>query len=392
MWGTVQQRWENYNPYLISLAIFGTSRLVIVLAIYIAARIVLPQQQQVLDVTPFATTSWYYYLLRWDAAWYATILNEGYKYNGNDLVQQSVVFYPFYPLVAKALTIFTGIDGLLALVVVSNVAAALSVLLLFKYVRQDHGDELALLTIAFLSFFPTSLFLSAGYTESLTLLLILCCFMLLKRKQFILAAAFAGLASATRSTGLVLMPVIIWELWCKFATDYRRFVGYALFCSILATSGLGLYMLYLGIVFDSPFAFATDQAAWEVGNGGIGHNFISAVLLKGFFFFNRHYFPQPFDVGFFLLFLTLILVHRRWLPSSLYLFALGVLMLPYLTRTGGHERFLSLARYILLAFPVFMVMAKLCKNRNWLVACVIGPFAALLFMYSAMYAQWYWVD
>ena len=46
-------------------------------------------------------------------------------------------------------------------------------------------------------------------------------------------------------------------------------------------------------------------------------------------------YPRSFDVWFFLLFLTLILVHRKWLPSSLYLFALGVLMLPYLTITGG---------------------------------------------------------
>ena len=398
MRGTIEQRWGIYNPYLVALSIFGTSRLVIVCAIYVAARIVLPVHLSdpiaLRIISSVSSTSWYRYLLRWDSAWYATILNEGYKYDGNDLVQQSVNYYPLYPLIAKALTIFVHTDGLLALLVVANVAAALSVLLLFKYVRQEHGDELALLTIAFVSFFPTSLFLSAGYTESLALLLILCCFMLLKREQFILAAAFAGLASVTRVTGLVLMPVIIWELWCKFGTDYRRFVSYAVFCSILATSGLCLYMFYLWIAFDSPFAFVTNHAAWEGGSGGIGHNFISALLLTGFLPFRVYTYPLPtgFDVWFFLLFLTLILVYRKWLPSSLYLFALGVLILPYLTQTGGPVKFRGMARYILLAFPVFIVMAKLCKNRNWLAACIIGLFAALLFMYSAMYAQWYWVD
>src|SRR5262249_31525356 len=157
---------------------------------------------------------------------------------------------------------------------------------------------------------------------------------------YVLAAAFAGLACATRPTGVVLLPVIIWELWCKFAGEYRRFFSYALFCSILATSGLWLYMLYLWIAFDSPLAFAANQAAWERGDGGFRHNFISALLLKGFFPL-----PSPVDflragwrvfaVWFFLLFLTLILVYRKWLSSSLYLFALGVLMLPYLTLTGG---------------------------------------------------------
>jgi Gpi18-like mannosyltransferase len=396
MWASVQERWRTYNPYLVALTIFGSSRLFVVYAMYIAARIVLPSPP-VEDWD--AGSSWYRYLLRWDSAWYATIIDEGYKYNGNDLDQQSVVFYPLYPLTAKALTIFPGIDSLLALLVVANVAAVLSVLLLFKYVKQDYGDEVALLAIAFFSFFPTSLFLSAGYTESLTLLLILCCFMLLKREQFIFAAAFAGLASATRSTGLVLLPVIIWELWRKFAGDRRRFFSYALFCSILATSGLWLYMVYLWSAFDAPFAFATNLAAWEYGQGGgFGHKFISALLLKGFFPLPlpiHNLYPQSFqtfDVWFFLLFLTLILVYRKWLSSSLYLFALGVLMLPYLTRTGGPLKFASMTRYILLAFPVFIVMAKVCNNRIWLVPCVTGLFAALLFAYSALYAQWYWVD
>jgi hypothetical protein len=49
-------------------------------------------------------------------------------YDGNVLHQQSVVFYPLYPLIAKALTVFPGIDNWLSLLVVANVAAVLSVL------------------------------------------------------------------------------------------------------------------------------------------------------------------------------------------------------------------------------------------------------------------------
>ena len=388
MWASVRERWRTCNPYLIALAIYGSSRLVVAGGMYFAARMMLPDLQLATRAL-FAPTSWYHYLLRWDSIWYATILNEGYQYNGNNLDEQTVVFYPLYPLIAKALTIFTGINGLLALLIVSNVAAVLGVLALFNYVRHNYDDEVAYLTIAFLSFFPTSFFLSAGYTESLALFLILCFFLLLKQEQYILAAVFAGLTFATRSTGLVLLPVILWELWCKFAGDRRRFFSYALVCSILATSGLWLYMCYLWAAFDSPFAFATNVSAWE--HGGFGHNLISALLLKGFFPLPLPAGPPKFDVWFFLFFLTLILVHRKWLPSSLYLFALGILMLPYLTLTGGPRQFASMTRYILLAFPVFIVMAKLSKSRLWVVPCITGLFAALLFMYSAFYAQWYWV-
>jgi hypothetical protein len=45
-------------------------------------------------------------------------------------------------------------------------------------------------------------------------------------------------------------------------------------------------------------------------------------------------------------------------------------MLPYLTVTGGPTRFMRMTRLILLAFPVFIAMAKLCKNRLWLVPFV----------------------
>src|SRR5262249_45766663 len=159
-----------------------------------------------------------------------------------------------------------------------------------------------------------------------------------------------------------------------------RFFSYALLCSVLATSGLWLYMAYLWSAFDSPFVFIHNHsAAWQ--NVGLGHKFISALLLRGFF--PLRFGQKTIDVSFFLLFLTLILVHRKWLPSSLYLFALGVLILPYLTITGGPLKFTAMTRYILLAFPVFIVIAKLCKNRLWLVPCITGLLAALLFTYSA---------
>jgi len=53
------------------------------------------------------------------------------------------------------------------------------------------------------------------------------------------------------------------------------------------------------------------------------------------------------------------------------LFALGVVVVPYLTRT---LKFTSMIRYILLAFPVFIVMAKLCTDRLWLALCITGRY------------------
>jgi hypothetical protein len=65
------------------------------------------------------------------------------------------------------------------------------------------------------------------------------------------------------------------------------------------------------------------------------------------------------------------------------------MLLPYLTRTGSHLGFYSMTRYLLLAFPVFIVAADWLKARAWLAMCVIGLSAAMLFAYMTWYAQWY---
>ena len=101
--------------------------------------------------------------------------------------------------------------------------------------------------------------------------------------------------------------------------------------------------------------------------------------------------PSTLDPWFFLLFLVLTLVFWKRLPTSLSLLALGVLLLPYFTRAGGALGFTSFTRYILLAFPVYIIMGTLFKGRLWLGVSVTALFAGLLFMYTVMFAQWYWV-
>jgi Gpi18-like mannosyltransferase len=114
--------------------------------------------------------------------------------------------------------------------------------------------------VALISFFPSSIFLSAGYTESLALLLMVSFFLAVARNRYLAAAMLAGLAVATRSAGIVLLPVLLWELWR--GRSPRRFLIEAVPLSIVATSGLWLYIIYLGFAFGHPMAFADGQAAF----------------------------------------------------------------------------------------------------------------------------------
>ncbi|MGI8734785.1 MAG: mannosyltransferase family protein [Pyrinomonadaceae bacterium] len=377
------------GPYASLMAILISSRLVVLLAMVFSATFVQrPAGEIFKDVTP----RWYRYLLRWDAGWYLKIATEGYSYNGDNTVQQTVHFYPLYPLIAKAIAVLLNISEAASLLIVSSLVFFLAVPLLFKFIRESHGDEAALYAVAALCFFPSSLFFSAGYTESLALLLIAGFFLLLKQERYLLAAALAGLALATRSTGLLLLLPLVIELWRKFSRDPKKLATLAAPCLILATSGMWLYMIFLWASFNSPLAFVKNTSAWK-SDAAIEGGLVGVLTLQPFYQLGDIYKfgpdPNTLSSWFFILFIALLIFFRKWLPFPIWIYSLGVLLLPYLT-VSGDVGFVSFTRYSLMAFPVFIIFGELFKRRLWLGLSVLGVFSAMLFMYSAFYAQFYW--
>src|SRR6202043_611225 len=186
------------GPYLTALAIYLCSRLVVFLGVLFGnACIALG------DEAWLAGTHWYHRLLRWDSEWYKIIPSEGYTYNGDPTQTQSVVFYPLYPALCRLVSEILRIDLIDSMLLVANLAAMAAALLLFKLVRERFDDRTALATVALISFFPASIFLSAGYTESLALLLMVAFFLAVARGRLLAAAMLAGLAIATRASGIV---------------------------------------------------------------------------------------------------------------------------------------------------------------------------------------------
>jgi Gpi18-like mannosyltransferase len=332
---------------------------------------------------------WYHQLLQWDSEWYFNIVTEGYRYNGDPTIQQNIVFYPLYPMLARGLATISGLTPADALLLVSNLAGLFAIVVLFKLVREEFGDQLALATTALLSFFPASVLLSAGYTEPLALLLIVSFFLALKRKYYLSAALLAGLVISDRSTGIVLLPVLLWEMWLN--RDQRPFLPALLPCILLATSGIWLFMIYLWSSFGTPFAFSDGQVAFHQGTT-LATRLIAALKFEPFTrMILNDWNPWGQASWFTLLFVVLIVVGWSRLPSTWTLFAMGVLLLPYLTLSGGPAGFVSMSRFNLLSFPLFVVLADLGLRARWLLAGVIGLFGASLFMNTALFARRIWI-
>src|SRR2546422_4567637 len=241
-------------------------------------------------------------------------------------------------MVSKVVATVCGLSPAASLLVVSNLAILFFIPLFFKLVRDDYGTRIGLCAVTALSFFPSSLFFSVGYTESLSLLLIVSFFLLLKRQRYLLAAIFAGLTLATRSTGIILLLPLLFEICRKHFRDLRRLVLTIIPCTIVATSGLWLYMIYLWARFGNSRAFMTNMRAWREGTA-IGSELFQALTLQPF----RHlrdvwdFGPDPNTLSpwFFLLFLFLLLFFRRWVTTPLLLYSFGVLFLPYVSLSGS---------------------------------------------------------
>ena len=371
-------------PYLWAILIFLCSRVVVALGLVFSQKY-MPIATDVWSAGPF----WYHRLLQWDSEWYFKIATEGYRYNGDPTIQQTIVFYPLYPTLARGLAAIGGLTPADALLLVSNAAGLLAIVALFKLVREEFGDQLALTTTALLSFFPTSVLLSAGYTEPLELLLVVSFFLALNQKRYLPAALLAGLAVAGRSTGIVLLPVLLWEMWLN--RDQKPFLPALLPCVLLATSGIWLFMIYLWSSFGDPFVFADGQVAFHPETT-LATRLIAALKFEPVTrMILNDWNPWGQDSWFTLLFIVLIGVGWFRLRSSWTLFAIGVLLLPYLTLSGGPAGFVSMSRFNLVSFPLFVVLADLVLRRQWLLAGVTGLFSASLFMSTVLFARRIWI-
>jgi len=334
--------------------------------------------------------AWYDRLLRWDSEWYNIIAAQGYSYNGDPNVTQSVVFYPLFPLLARGLSAATGLATTHALLIVANLAALGAVLLLFRLVRDEFGERVAFLTVALLSFFPASVFLSAGYTEAPVLLLMVGFFVMLRRQQFVAAALLAGLAAATRSSGVMLLPVLVFELWRR--REPRLFLRDVVPLALLASAGLWLFMIYLGVAFGRPLLLSEAQAAFQ-GGTTLPQRIVAALTLQPLLKLTTltEISPTGLDHWIFLLTIALAVYAWRKLDAAMALFATLVLLLPYLTVAGGPQGLIATTRYNLVSFPLFITGALLLERALWLTPAVIGFGGGLLFFYAALFAQWQWI-
>lgn len=306
----------------------------------------------------------------WDTQWYTDIARRGYDWT-KSVGTSPVAFFPLYPLLIRLGVILTHRSYLGVALAISNLCFLAGLQFLWRLARWEFDSEIAGRTVLYISLFPTALFFFAGYTESLFLFLSVATFYYLRRREWLVAGALGALASATRVTGILLLVPFVYEYARYSNFSWRKLDTRGLGGLALVPTGLLAYMVYLRSTVGDAFAFGHYQAAWQkvftlrIWAGTVESIRQILVVQPRASFFEVH---NVINLVALVLFLASSVLVARRLPASysLYLVAFWCVTLTSPAIANGYPvPLISMSRYVVTLFPVFMVWGTLGSRRAW---------------------------
>jgi hypothetical protein len=385
------------------LLVYVTSRLFYLVAGAFFARVVpTGSLQRITSDVPFGTMNLW---AHWDGEHYVALAAGGYLQHPDHV---SPAFFPLYPLLIRSFAeLFGGPVSQPALsawgVLVSLLALPFVLYFVYRIAEDGWGTRTARGTVLALAFFPTSFFLNAVYTESLFLALSAGSIWAARvRKHLLLACLLAGLATATRNVGVFLLAPLVYE-WLKNVREYRWQGAYL----ALASSGLAGYAAYLWWRFGNPLLFYTEQQRWGREATDPLSTLHNALMQGGAslrWLFDPKLWADPslgriadhlgaannaYNLVFLGVALALLLAGLQVLPPGLSAYAF-LLVLPPAFFGTPQGPLMGLPRYLLVAFPVFIVLGALLENR-WLLGGWLVLSGAASLVLCALFVSWRFV-
>jgi membrane protein CcdC involved in cytochrome C biogenesis len=309
---------------------------------------------------------------RFDTNWYLKIAQRGYSADDG-----SAVYFPLYPMLIRVVGLMVR-DDLLAAIIVANLALIGALVLLYR-LSVDVSDEPATRrTIVYLLLFPAGFFLFAAYTESLFLFCTLGAFFFARQNRWYVATLLAVLAALTRLQGVLLIVPLAWLWWQRRGVQKSPFTFYVLFLIPLATliflsfTNLSLINSYTGELharFVLPWENLGTAVAWVFAGKASFIDVTNLVITLGF--------------G------AMLIVVWQTLPREYALYA-GLMFLTPLFRMTTMQPLVSMIRYVVVLFPVFIVWGRWGRNPWVNRAMVYLSFPMQLF-FSAQFVLWGWV-
>src|SRR5579859_5296798 len=202
------------------LIIFLVWRIFLFIPLYFS-HIYLPFESRNKDAQLWAYTRPYkpvdnIFLFPWanfDGVHYLTIAGDSYHRGAEGR------FFPLYPILISVITVIVGghtifgIQQFFTAFALANIFFLLSLIILYKLVRIDFSENIALWTVIFIALFPTSFFFGSIYSESIFLLLSLLSLYFARKQKFIYSGFFGFLLTLTRIVGIGIQIGLLYEFF-----------------------------------------------------------------------------------------------------------------------------------------------------------------------------------
>jgi Gpi18-like mannosyltransferase len=318
---------------------------------------------------------------KWDSPHYMHIAQNGYVNEGD--AANFIVFFPLYPLLVRIITVdfaYINLSGL----IISNLSSIIMVIYLFKLARLDYSDRVAKKAVLYLSVFPTAYFLSAVYTESLFLALAIASLYYARNAKWPLAGFLGWLTALTRIAGLLLLPVLVVEYFHQKEWKLKA-ANLKLLWISLPAFGFLIYLLVNYQVTGSFFTFMeVERVHWYQTLDPVG-GLAGALGWAGSSEFPKYLTLGYAQVAFAVFGLLMVLAgYKVKLRPSYQVYLLLTWMLS--VSTGF---WISVPRYVLTMFPMFMSLA-LFSQKRLVTVTIAAVSAAALGFFTWLFASGAW--
>lgn len=289
----------------------------------------------------------------WDSPHYLSIAKNGYQTVGEE--RFFIAFFPLYPSLIDLVSTITQLEFLHSGFLISTLMAIATSIMLYKLTLLDKDKKTALFSVIFLLTFPTAFFMFIPYTESTFLFLAVSAFFFTRRGPISIGIALATLATATRITGLALIPAILFELFIN-KKAYNLSSTKSIVFGLIPILGFVVYLLINYLVYGDFLQFSkVQQENWHTT---FNFPFGGFPLALDAFKFRQGI--EVYTLG--VAQITAVVLGIVLLPLifklrlSYGIYATFALLIPYF-----QSFWLSMPRYLLVIFPIFIILVSLIK-------------------------------
>lgn len=313
--------------------------------------------------------------VQWDGGHYLSIAKFGY------LFASDFAFFPLYPLIVKSLTAIIGNEIFWGLLI-SNLSFYFFLVIIYKLLSFKYSKKVAFNVFVTYLFFPTAFFTTVYYSESLFLLLAALSLYALDKKKYLISAIFISFLSLTRIIGSFLIISFFYKYISEVGLN-QSLKNKNLILPSLSTAGIIIYTLFLYTAVGNPLEFNSVQALW--GRQVTDPITVSLSHSRSLLFESKSAIDY-LDYFITLLFLTILILGRNKIQSSLWIFSILTILIPMSSGT-----LTSMPRYVLSSVGAFIIMGIYLEYKPFLKKPFWGMSLILQIILYVRFLNGYWV-